>query len=151
MWPLSSRRSSTFWMSKLGNLASRAPKAMFSKSRKTAMVASEVLVVMAARLLHSAKGNRDGLKPIVIEADADAFGINPVRHDFMPQPTFKEHQLARRSGKCSPRARLALGGALARRCRHETIEPRIFELDPRGSRRYVYVVGAAQRRQRMQV
>src|ERR1044071_8515377 len=41
MWPLSSKRSITLRMSKAGNWASCAPMAMFSRSRKTAMVASE--------------------------------------------------------------------------------------------------------------
>src|ERR1700682_6370297 len=115
MWPLSSRRSSTFSMSKLGNLASRAPNAMFSKSRKTAMVASDVLVVIGSKFTPK-------LEPVVIEADADAFSIDAVRHHFMPQPTFKEHQLTCRRRKCSPRAGLALRGRFARRRSHEAIQ-----------------------------
>src|SRR6266704_3971452 len=101
MWPLSSRRSSTFSMSKLGYLASRAPKAMFSKSRKTAMVAADVRVVIAVQFTPLLGGRGDELEPVVIEADAHAFGIDAVRHYFMPQPTFKEHQLAGRGGKCT--------------------------------------------------
>src|ERR1700719_2257363 len=148
MWPLSSRRSSTFCMSKLGYLASRAPRAMFSKSRKTAMVASDVRVVIAAEftpfLDAVMAGATLGSEPVVIETDADAFGIDAVRNDFVPQPTFKEHQLARCGGEGAPRAGLALGRGLAGRRRHETIETRILEFDPRRARRDMHVVGAAQ-------
>ncbi len=38
-------------ISKLGYLASRAPRAMFSKSRKTAMVASDALLNMRCSLV----------------------------------------------------------------------------------------------------
>src|ERR1700675_5020507 len=113
MWPLSSRRSSTFSMSKLGYLASRAPKAMFSRSRKTAMVASDVRVVIAAQFTPRTAVAMLELEPVVVEADAHAFGIDAVRHHFMPQPTFKEHQLSGRGGKCSPRLGFARLGTLA--------------------------------------
>src|ERR1700675_3342589 len=136
-------------MSKLGYLASRAPKAMFSKSRKTAMVASDVRVVIAVQFTPFLAALE--LEPVVIEADADAFGIDAVWHHFMPQPAFEEHQLACGGGECSPRAGLAPGGGLARRRRHEAIQPRIFEFDPGSARRDVYIVGAAQRRQGMQM
>src|SRR5713226_341246 len=149
MWPLSSRRSSTFSMSKLGYLASRAPDAMFSKSRKTAMVASDVRVVITGQFTLFLAALE--LEPVVIEADADAFGVDAVRHHFMPQPAFEEHQLACGGGECSPRAGLALGGGLARRRGHEAIQPRILEFDPGSARRDMYIVGAAQRRQRMQM
>src|SRR5882724_11275588 len=149
MWPLSSRRSSTFSMSKLGYLASRAPRAMFSKSRKTAMVASDVRVVIIGQSTLFLAALE--LEPVVIEADGDALGVDAVRHYFMPQPAFEEHYLACGGGKCSPRAGLAPGGRLARRRRHEAIQPRILEFDAGSACRDVYIVGAAQRRQRMQV
>src|ERR1700681_2970109 len=155
MWPLSRRRSSTFSMSKLGYLASRAPKAMFSRSRKTAMVASEVLVVIGLRAYSISAQRRARrarlLEPVVIEADADAFGIDAVLHHFMPQPTLEEQQSASHGRKCSPQARLARTSGLARRRRHEAIQSRILEFDPGSSRRDVYVVGAAQCRERMQM
>src|SRR5216684_1723769 len=151
MWPLSSRRSSTFSMSKLGYLASRAPKAIFSRSRKTAMVSSDVRVVIGAQFTPRTTVATLELEPVVIEADTHAFGIDAVRHHFMPQPTFKEHQLAGCGGKCSPRPALTRGRCLARRRRHETIQPRILEFDAGGARRDVNIVGAAQRRQRMQM
>src|SRR5580692_5915115 len=197
MWPLSSRRSRTFSTSKLGYLASRAPRAMFSRSRKTAMVASDVLAViqLCSSLsleftpFHSARlrrlvprhgdverltvfsprhttpprapnlllmGRRStspcrSLEPIVIEADAETLRIGAVRHHFMPQPTFEKHQLTGRDGKCSPRTALAFCGGFARRRSHEAIQARILEFDSGGSTRDVYIVGAAQRRQRMQM
>src|SRR5713226_4667147 len=120
MWPLSSRRSRTFSMSKLGYLASRAPKAMFSRSRKTAMVASDVRVVIGAQFTSFLATLE--LEPVVIEADAHAFGIDAVRHHFVAQPAFEEHQLACGGGECSPRTGLAPGGGFARRRRHEAIE-----------------------------
>src|SRR5216683_1880416 len=146
MWPLSSSRSSTFSMSKLGYLASRAPKAMFSRSRKTAMVASDVRVVIAVQSTPRTAAATPELEPVVIEAHAHAFGIDAVRHHFMAQPTFKEHQLAGCGGKRSPRPGLTRGRSLARRRRHEAIQTRILELDPGRARRNVDVVGAAQRR-----
>src|ERR1700724_1869033 len=116
MWPLRSRRSSTFSISKLGYLASRAPKAMFSRSRKTAMVASEVVAVIGARVYSIRRpAGATPLEPIEIETDADAFGVDAVRHHFMPQPTFKEQQLSRRRRKRSPWASLARRSRLARR------------------------------------
>src|SRR3981189_3603404 len=123
MWPLSSRRSSTFSMSKLGYLASRAPKAMFSRSRKTAMVASDVGVVIGAQSTPRTAVATLELEPVVIEADAHAFGIDAVRYHFMPQPTFKEHQFAGCGGKRSPRPGFTRGRRFARRRRHETIQP----------------------------
>src|SRR4030095_3449917 len=48
MWPLSRSRSSTLRMSKAGNWASCAPRAMFSKSRKTAIVASASAALIAS-------------------------------------------------------------------------------------------------------
>src|ERR1700716_732827 len=113
MWPLSSRRSSTFSISKLGYLASRAPKAMFSRSRKTAIVASDVLVVIGRKFTPIARSGGLDLAPMVIEADADAFGIGAVRHHFMPQPTLKEQQLSRDSRKRSPGAHGARRRSLA--------------------------------------
>src|SRR3979490_606915 len=151
MWPLSSRRSSTFSMSKLGYLASRAPKAMFSRSRKTAMVASDVRLVIAAQSTPRTAGPTLELEPVVIEADAHAFGIDAVRHHFVPQPAFKEHQLSGCGGKCSPRLGLTRGRGLARRGRHEGIQTRILEFDPGSAFRNVDVIGAAQRRQGMQM
>src|SRR6202789_3309366 len=157
MWPLSSRRSRTFSTSKLGYLASRAPSAMFSRSRKTAMVASDVLAVIQwysswlpeFTPFHAARLRR--LEPIVVEADADAFRIDAVGHHFMPQPTFEKNQFSRSGGKGAPRTGLALCGGFARRRGHETIQARILEFDSGGSGGDVYVVGAAQGRQRMQM
>src|ERR1700694_1366256 len=151
MWPLSSRRSSTFSMSKLGYLASRAPKAMFSRSRKTAMVASDVRVVIGAQFTPRTAAATLELEPVVIEAHAHPFGIDAVRHHFMPQPTFKKHQLAGCGGGGAPPPGFARARPLARRRRHEAIQSRIFEFDPRSTRRDVDVVSAAQRRQRMQM
>src|SRR5580704_7018185 len=107
MCPLSNRRSSTFSMSKLGYLASRAPRAMFSRSRKTAMVASEDLVVIGCESTR--------LEPVVVEADADAFGIGTIRYHFVPQPAFEQHQFTGGGRKGAPGAALALGRGLARR------------------------------------
>src|SRR5271165_1143125 len=156
MWPLSSRRSSTFSMSKLGYLASRAPKAMFSRSRKTAIVASDVRAVIVPKftLIQAAASEprgRGALEPVVVEAHADAFGIHAIRHHFMPQPTFKEQQLARGSRKRSPGPGFALLGRLALRRRHEAIQPRILEFDAGGSGRDMHIVGAAQGRERVQM
>src|SRR6202162_4535848 len=149
MWPLSSRRSSTFSMSKLGYLASRAPKAMFSRSRKTAMVASDVRVVIGTQFTRRTASATRELEPIVVEADAHAFGIDPVRHHFVPQPTFEQHQVAGGGGKRSPGSGLTRGRSFARRRRHEAIQARVLEFDPGSARRNVDVVGAAQRRQWM--
>src|SRR5580700_1300892 len=108
-------------MSKLGNLASRAPNAMFSRSRKTAMVASDVVVAIGSEVYSIPRwvAAPPRLEPVVIEADADAFGVNAIRHHLVPQPTFKQHQAARGGGKCSPGAGLARGGRFARRRCHE--------------------------------
>src|ERR1700722_14882456 len=126
-------------MSKLGYLASRAPSAMFSKSRKTAMVASEVLVVIGVEFTLNPQ-TAAALEPMVVEADADPFGVDAIRYHFMPQPAFEEHQLAWRRRKCPPGPAFALGGRFARRCCHEAIQTRILELDSGGPCGDVYVV-----------
>src|SRR5580658_2737966 len=90
-------------------------------------------------------------EPAVVEADADALGIDAVRHDFVPQPALEQHEAACGGRKRAPRAALALCRRYARRRRHESIEPRILELDSGSSRGNLYVVGAAHRRQGMQM
>src|SRR5260370_10913003 len=130
MGPLGSRRSSTFSMSKLGYLASRAPKAMFSRSRKTAMVASDVRVVIAVQSTPRTAAATLELEPVVIEAHAHAFGIDAVRHHFMAQPTFKEHQLAGCGGERSPPPSLTRGRRPSRRRPHQTRQTRIHEISP---------------------
>src|SRR5450755_3981280 len=74
MWPLSSSRSSTFSMSKLGKLASRAPRAMFSRSRNTAIVVSLVLLVIG--YAHSVAPNRSGARQV--ERHVNAVDIDNV-------------------------------------------------------------------------
>src|ERR1700675_978238 len=135
MWPLSNRRSSTFSMSKLGYLASRAPSAMFSKSKKTAMVASDAGLDMNYPAV---------LKPVVIEAYADSLGIDVVGHNLMTKPAFEQDQLAGRGGKRDPRQGLAPGLEFARRRGHETIQARILEFDSRRPRRHSHIVSPAQ-------
>src|SRR5471030_1039824 len=68
MWPLSSNRSRTFSMSKLGKLASRAPSAMFSRSRNTAIVVSLVLLVIG--YAHSVAPNQSGAAQVQRHEDA---------------------------------------------------------------------------------
>src|ERR1700691_1215052 len=98
MSPLRSSRSSTLLMSKLGYLASRAPRAMFSKSRKTAMVASEVVVGIDS----STRPREPRLEPIVVEADAHALRTDRIRRHFMPQPAFEQDQIAGLGGHGHP-------------------------------------------------
>src|ERR1700683_632003 len=142
MCPLSNRRSSTFSISNLGYLASRAPSAMFSRSRKTAIVASEVLTDIQASFT---------LEPVVIEAYAYSLRLDAVGGDLMTQPTFKQQQAPRGSLKSYAGTRFAPGAYQARRCGHESIQARIFELDAGRSPWHLYVVSAAQARVRMQV
>src|SRR5580700_6027984 len=142
MCPLSKRRSSTFSISKLGYLASRAPSAMFSRSRKTAIVASEVLTDIQASFT---------LEPVVIEAYAYSLRVDAVGGDFMTQPTFKQQQAPRGSLKSHPGTRFAPRAGQARRRGHESIQARIFEFDAGRSLWHLNVVSAAQGRVRMQV
>src|ERR1700679_2853529 len=102
-------------------------------------------------LLHFPTARLLRLEPIIIEADAETLRIDAIRHHFMPQPTFEKHQLARSGGKCSPRTALAFCGGFARRRSHEAIQAWILEFDSGRSTWHVYIVGAAQRRQRMQM
>src|ERR1700722_15550977 len=96
---------------------------------------------LAWSLLHSTvKPAACGLKPAVVEADADAIGGDAVRHDLMPEPAFEHPNLSCGGRKCSPRPRFAFRRRFARRRRHESIQPRILELDPRRSRRDVHIV-----------
>src|SRR5579862_894775 len=91
MWPFRSSRSSTFSMSKLGYLASRAPRAMFSRSRKTAIVASVVglgmrhLISPAAMWLHR-------LEPVVVEAHTDPLGAREIGAHLVAQPALEQYQ-----------------------------------------------------------
>src|SRR5258708_5629624 len=142
MWPLSNRRSSTFSISKLGYLASRAPSAMFSRSRNAAMVASDALLDIQGSFVS---------KPVVVEAYADSLGMDGVGDDFMTQPALEQQQLTGRRGKGDPRAGLAFCRTLARRRGHESLQARILEFDPGRSLRHLQVVSAAERRMRVQV
>src|SRR5579863_964555 len=99
MWPLRSNRSSTLLMSKLGYLASRAPKAMFSKSRNTAMVASDVVVGMD---ICPGVPRAPRLEPIVVEADAHALRTHGIRRHFVPQPAFEQDQFTGFRGNDRP-------------------------------------------------
>src|SRR5271155_4004656 len=90
-------------MSKLGYLESRAPKAMFSRSRNTAMVASEVVVGIRHSTRCVAPRHRR-LKPIEIEADAHPFGIGQVGRHLVTQPTLEQHQMPGSSGNRDPGA-----------------------------------------------
>src|ERR1700677_3417824 len=123
MSPLRSRRSSTFLMSKLGYLASRAPRAMFSKSRKTAMVASEVVVGINL----SARPREPRLEPIVVEADAHALRTYGIRCHFVPQPAFEQDQFTGLGGHGHPGPVRGACARFARRRGHEPIEARILE------------------------
>src|SRR5258708_8131005 len=142
MWPLSNRRSSTFSISKLGYLASRAPSAMFSRSRNAAMVASDALLDIQGSFFS---------KPVVVEAYADSLGLDGVGDDFMTEPALEQQQLTGRRGKGDPGAGLAFRLKSARRRGHESLQARIFEFDPRRSLRHLPVVGAAPAGMRVQV
>src|ERR1022692_2407470 len=83
MWPLSSNRSSTFSTSKLGKLASRAPSAMFSRSRNTAMVASLVLLLIFNS--HSVASNHSGAAQV--ERHENAVDIGNI---IAERPAFDE-------------------------------------------------------------
>src|SRR5271166_5608266 len=113
---------------------------MFSRSRKTAMVASEVAVGIARFYPHEA--SRMDLKPVVIEADAYPLRVGDMGRDFVAQPTLEQHHLSRLRGKGDPGA---VGHAcldLAWRCCHEAIEPGILEFNARTAGRDLHVVGA---------
>src|ERR1700733_3553910 len=116
MWPFSSRRSSTFSMSKLGYFASRAPSAIFSKSRNTAIVASVALADM-----------HYPLEPVVIEAYADPLGIGAVGRNLVAKPTLEQDQLSGRSRKRDPGAGMGACTGLARWGSHKSIQTRILE------------------------
>src|SRR5580693_2954579 len=92
MWPLRSSRSRTFSMSKLGYLASRAPRAMFSRSRNTAIVAS--VVGLGMRHLSSAQPRCgwNPLEPVVVEAHADPLGAREIGAHFVAQPALEQYQ-----------------------------------------------------------
>src|ERR1700678_384928 len=127
MWPFRSSRSSTLLMSKLGYLASRAPKAMFSKSRKTAMVASDVVVGMD---FCPGAPREPRLEPIVVEADAHALRTYGIRCHFVPQPAFEQDQFAGLGGHGHPGPVRGACARFARRRGHEPIEARILEFQP---------------------
>src|SRR5258708_32754988 len=110
MWPLSNRRSSTFSISKLGYLASRAPSAMFSRSRNTAMVASDALLDIQGSFVS---------KPVVVEAYADSLGMDGVGDDFMTQPALEQQTLIGRRWKTVQRASLYCCRRFTRRLGHE--------------------------------
>src|SRR5882757_4105421 len=152
MWPLSRRRSNTFSMSKLGYLASRAPRAMFSKSRNTAIVASEVRVVLSFIVrFYTPQAPDRLLEPVVIEADAHPFGRNGLGGDFMAQPTLEQDELPRRRRDGDPRAILGPGVHYARGRGHEAVQTWILKFDSGRPSRDMNIVGTAQRRERMQV
>src|SRR5579883_1677487 len=99
---------------------------MFSRSRKTAMVASvEGLGMSGLYLLES--------EPRIIEAHADALAGAEERRDLVAHPALEQHQLARAHGQGDPGLRLR--ARLERWSRHEALEPRILELDARRARR----------------
>src|SRR5580698_9818464 len=133
MWPLSSRRSSTFSISKLGYFASRAPSAMFSRSRKTAIVASEALAVIQESF---------NSEPVVIEAYADSLLLDAIGRDFMAKPAFEQQQASRRRLIGYPGTQFAACTGGARRRRHESIQARILEFYPGRSCGHLHVVGA---------
>src|SRR5258708_32924179 len=137
MWPLSNRRSSTFSISKLGYLASRAPSAMSSRSRNTAMVASDALLDIQGSFVS---------KPVVVEAYADSLGMDGVGDDFMTQPALEQQQLTGRRWKSDPRAGLAFCRKFARRRGQEWLQARILEFEPGTSLRAVHAVVAASAR-----
>ena len=147
MWPLSSSRSSTLLMSKLGYLASRAPRAMFSRSRKTAMVASDVVIGMV--FVRRPRGPR--LEPIVVEADAHALGGTGFGATSCLSQLSNRTTCPASAGTVIQERFDARASALRGRRRHEAVEPRILEFQSRRAARHPHVVGAAQGRQRVQM
>ena len=76
---------------------------------------------------------RQNSEPPVVETDADPPGLRPVRRNLVTQPALEQHDVAGRGRHHDPRASRCDRVCLARRRRHETIEPRVFEFEARAS------------------
>src|SRR5450755_321900 len=93
---------------------------MFSRSRNTAMVASEVVVGMGRFYARGARRLR--LKPVVVEAHADPLLIDGVGRHLVAQPALEQHQMPATAGtviqaRFDGRAFAVRGGAAMKRSR----------------------------------
>src|SRR5437879_5894299 len=95
--------------------------------------------------------DRRSSSPVVIKTDADALGFHPVGRHLMAQPAFKKKDVARFGRIGEVRFILWAGLRPARRCRHETLHPRIFKFQAGATGGSGDVIGAADKRKRMQM
>jgi hypothetical protein len=91
------------------------------------------------------------LGPVVIEADADALGVDAVGGDLVAEPAFEEDDVAGFGGVGDVRAVGGFGVGEARRGGHEFAEARVFEFKAGAAGRGGDVVGAADEGERVKV
>jgi len=97
------------------------------------------------------QANAPCLRPIVVEADADAFGLDAIGGDLVAEPAFEEDDVARFGGVSDVRAVGGFGVGEARRGGHEFAEARVFEFQAGAAGRRGDIVGAADERKRVKV
>src|SRR6185437_4026629 len=86
-----------------------------------------------------------------IEADADPLTARPVGWHFVAQPALEEQDGACLGGEYHPRPVLTCSIREPRGSRHHSLEPRVFDLQPRTAPRSLEVVSTADGGERVQV
>ena len=89
--------------------------------------------------------------PVEIEADTDAFVVDPVGGDFVAQPAFEEDDVTGLGGVGDVRAVAGFAVGASGWGGHEALEPRIFKFEAGATRRCGDVVSAADEGEWVQV